>query len=120
MHEYQLVWYNSISKGTIPPHLSKKETALFQKCKDFYKKKHYTKNILEAELEYLDDAKLNNIIFIKVPVFNVTFDVNDLGLIGGISITIIYFLLLYSLINRYNQIENAFHLITSLKNTILR
>ncbi len=115
MHEYQLMWYNYISKGTTPPNLSKENTALFQKCKDFYKKKHYTKDILKAEIEYLENAKLNNTIFIKVPIFNVTFDVNDLGLIGGMSITIIYFLLLYSLINRYNQIDNAFHLIKGLK-----
>jgi len=115
MHEYQLEWYKYISKDTIPPNLSKNNAALFYKCKDYYHKKHYTKDVLEAELEYLNDAKLNNAIFIKVPVFNVTFDVNDLGLIGGISITIIYFLLLYSLINRYNQIDNAFHLIKGIK-----
>ncbi len=116
MHEYQLYWYDYISKGITPANLSKKETALFQKSKDFYKKKYYTKNILEAELEYLNNAKLNNTIIVRIPVFNITFDINDLGLIGGLGLTIIYFLLLYSLINRYNQIDNVFHLIEGLKN----
>ncbi len=118
MHEYQLYWYKNIVNDKAPNNLSTKETILFQECKDYYNSKHYTKAILIAELGGLNEAKLNNTIFIKIPIFNVTFDVNDLGLIGGFGITIIYFLLLYSLINRYNQLDNVFHLIKKLGNKI--
>lgn len=58
-----------------------------------------------AALERLRDEKLR---FVAVPFFGVGFDVNDLGLIGGLSLAILLFIFFYCLRREHANLQVAF------------
>ena len=115
--EKQLNWVSYLDGNTRPEDLSSEESILFDKCQEYYDTKCHTKETLIAELNNYRAAKINNVIFFKIPFLGITFDINDLGMIGGLSLTIIYFLLLYSFINKHNQLEVIFKKLDKIENT---
>ncbi len=115
--EKQLYWVEHLENKSKPTDLSAEENILFNKCKEYWDSKCHTKETLIAEINCLRTAKINNIIFFNVPFLGITFDINDLGMIGGFSLTIIYFLLLYSFLNKHNQLEVIFKKLDTINNT---
>lgn len=115
MHQLQLKWIEHFENNTAPKHLDKKGIITFERCKEYYISENYNKQILTSQLENLNKAKIDHVIFIKVPFFGVCFDVNDLGLIGGFSLIILYFVLLYSYVYKRNHLETAFEMIENIK-----
>jgi branched-subunit amino acid transport protein len=56
----------------------------------------------------LMDSYVNNTFTIKVPFFGITFDVNDLGLIGGIALIVLLIMFRFSLIRELDNLEISF------------
>ncbi len=65
-----------------------------------------SKKNLEERLGKLEEQKLENIVFVKLPFFGISFDVNDLAILSGLSFTIILLLLRFSLNRELTNIKN--------------
>ncbi len=72
------------------------------------------KNTREDQYRSLYDAFIHSFIentfTIRVPFFGINFDVNDLGLLGGLALSVILFLLRYSLARELDNLTFSFRL----------
>jgi hypothetical protein len=66
------------------------------------KEEHYKNFLSDLTKSYVDSYT------VRVPFFGITFDVNDLGIIGGSSFAILLILLQFSLIRELDNLELSF------------
>nr|AIA16032.1 Unknown Function [uncultured bacterium] len=59
-------------------------------------------------VQRLEDARTTNILLIHLPFFGIVFDVNALGLWGGLTFTIILLVFRFSLWREYNNLRLTF------------
>lgn len=58
----------------------------------------------------LDDMRNANVLLVRIPFFGIGFDVNDLGLLGGITFSVLLILFRFTLWREYNNLRLTFHL----------
>ncbi len=63
---------------------------------------------LDKFIEILEQARINTVITLPVPFFGVTFDVNDLGLLGGLTFIIILLMLRFCLAREWKNLKYVF------------
>jgi hypothetical protein len=63
---------------------------------------------LESQVQYMNQADVENVTLIRIPFFGVTFDVNDLGVLSGIAFTILLFWLMYALVSERHDVRFLF------------
>jgi hypothetical protein len=58
----------------------------------------------------LDDMRNANVLLVRIPFFGIGFDVNDLGLLEGITFSVILILFRFTLWREYNNLRLTFRL----------
>jgi hypothetical protein len=61
--------------------------------------------IVRAKYSALQDQRIDNVINVRIPFFGIFFDVNDLGLFGGITFLAMLLMFRYSLLREYENIK---------------
>lgn len=68
---------------------------MFNCAKKIYYERAYNRTILEGVLLDLRSQRQENVLKIDLPVFNISIDINDLGIVSSIAFSIILFSLIY-------------------------
>jgi len=121
LHENQVYWLEFIKTNSIPPNLQPAELAIYLDAKEYYDSKRYNEKILMANLLSLKNIHNNEVIFVNTPYYGIKFDVNDLGLISGLTFSFILLFLAYALVVKRNHLVTAFATIERLpdQNTVI-
>lgn len=64
-----------------------------------------TEDDVRKHIEFLEESRIDQFVVLQMPVFGVKFDVNDLGLLGGISFSILLLMLTFAMAR---QSENLY------------
>ncbi|MBK9273019.1 MAG: hypothetical protein IPM49_00575 [Flavobacteriales bacterium] len=78
------------------------------RIKEFIALKNLDANSVTDLTHMYEKYRIDNILSQKIPIIGVTFDVNDLGLLSGIIIVLLYFSFVYTLSLRYTHLKIAF------------
>lgn len=75
-----------------------------------YVKSHniYNREQVRDFTNKLDESKIEHFDIVRVPILGVSFDVNYLGVYSGMILTVLYFLLYFSLFREYISLKIAF------------
>jgi hypothetical protein len=89
--------------------LSDVDRADCQRAKGFIAERNIrVKEHLEHQVQYMNQADVENVTLIRIPFFGVTFDVNDLGVLSGIAFSILLFWLMYALVSERHDVRFIF------------
>jgi len=89
-----------------------RETMAMAKFEHGYKKLRYRIIDLQMQLDKLLKVEAENSTRFHIPVFGTSTDVNDLGITAGMALSILMFILLFTLGREYNNLKIAFLSIT--------
>jgi len=65
-------------------------------------------SIMREELSVIEQARVQNVILLKVPFFGVVLDINNLGLLAGFSFSVILFWFFFSLSTELRNVKDTF------------
>lgn len=77
-------------------------------AKKWYDIKKFNEGELNDFAEELEKARLQSVLLIHIPFFGTTFDVNDLGLLGGFTFVVILMWFRFSLWREYYNLSATF------------
>jgi hypothetical protein len=113
-YEYQIKWHDCfLNKNSEDSLLDTYRTdpesiEKYFQIKSYYLEHSYSKEMLNQLLVNLKTSNFNNIFLVNVPIVGTSFDINDIGIVSGLTFIIALMVLLYSLMFKYNQIKNSF------------
>ncbi len=89
-----------------------KEKEDFQELKSFLKEQDIERGddfIVDSKIGDLEDSWVENFLLVRIPFFGVSFDINDLGVIGGFAMSIVVFLLFLGLSREKSNLDFVFN-----------
>lgn len=94
------------------------EQELYGKA-DYFRKRYPAKTPYQAKenLFWIQKIRAEQVSQVQVPVLGISFDVNDLGLLGGVTFTVLLIWVNYSLWHHSNNLNSTFILARRLENT---
>lgn len=85
------------------------DSTLYANAREFlYKRMFVTPNGLEKYIEELERLRTQRVLYTQIPVFGVTFDVNDFGFFAGLAFTIILIWFRLSLWRELTNLKTVF------------
>jgi len=92
--------------------IARKEKELILMSAQYVSERDFNSSVLlKEDYEFLKKTKHENVVFVKLPFFGLSFDINDLGMFTGISFVIILLLLRFSLDRELTNIKNVIGLV---------
>lgn len=68
------------------------------------------KEMVKAEVSKFEEARIEHLLLIRVPILGISFDVNYLGMYSGVVFLGLYFILFFSLFREKVNLKITFHL----------
>ena len=95
-------------KDSVRQTLSEEDKKLFDRSRDFATSPVLDSLKLNSYLETFTKFDSENIMYIRVPFFGITFDVNDLGMLGGFTFVILLIMLRLSFSRELSSLRIVF------------
>lgn len=91
------------------------EEVLYKNATDSIKKNHRTANEVHQNLFWTQKVRTDQLSQVQVPFLGISFDVNDLGLLGGVTFIVLLIWVNYSLWHYSNNLKLTFDFARQLK-----